>query len=203
MFKQAFLRAKILLMALVTITSACVSATSTPISPTPTSATTLSTPSHAPTPATVEASVSSTNVPVKPRKGFRAPDFTLLNPKGEKVSLGDFRGQPVMINFWATWCSPCRDELPEIQAAYENSKDLMVMGISFQEKASDVEPFVEKKGLTFPILLDSDGQIAMKYQARGLPTSFFVNPEGIITAVHIGPVTAGDLENYVAQARGK
>lgn len=164
----------------------------------------LTTPTSAPSELspTVEL-LPSTDVPAKPQEGFRAPDFALLNLAGQEVSLGDFRGQLVLINFWATWCPPCRAELPAIQAQYQNSDDLVVLGVNFQEKSSDVKPFVEAEGLTFPILLDESGGVALMYRARGLPTSFLVDAEGIVTAVHIGPMTDSQLEDYVTQARGK
>jgi len=129
------------------------------------------------------------NTPVRPQKGFTAPDFALLNLKGEEVSLRDFGGQPVLINFWATWCPPCREELPAIQTMHHNSDDLVVLGVNFQEGLADVRPFVEEAGLTFPILLDEEGRVAKAYRARSLPTSFFLSPDGIITAVHIGPMS--------------
>lgn len=141
--------------------------------------------------------------PPSPQAGFAAPDFTLETRDGETISLSDLRGQVVLINFWATWCPPCREELPVIQATYQNSDDLAVLGVNFQEGLTNVKPFVEKEGLTFPVLLDEKGQVAAMYRTRSLPTSFFLNPDGIITAVHIGPMTANDVDNYVTQARGK
>ncbi len=171
--------------------------------PTPTPTLRPSLPSPLPTTASVKAASTSTDVPVRAQKGFRAPDFTLLNLEGGEVNLCDFRGRPVLINFWATWCPPCRAELPAIQEAYQNSDNLVVLGLNFQESPQDVKSLVAFEGLTFPVLLDEGGSVALKYRARGLPTSFFVDPQGIITAVHIGPMTKDQIANYVAQAGGE
>ena len=183
--------------------AACASSTATPVPAMSTSSVDVSTPGLTLAPISVEAEQSSADVPVRPQRGFRAPDFTLLDLEGEQVSLSDFRGQLVLINFWATWCPPCRDELPVIQAQYEKSDDLVVLGVNFQEGADEVRSFVTNEELTFPILLDEEGRVTMTYRARALPTSFLVDAEGIITAVHIGPVAAGHLKDYVIQARGE
>jgi len=156
-----------------------------------------------PTPTLQEASLTPTGVPARPQKGFRAPDLTLLNLEGQEVSLSDFRGKLVLVNFWATWCSPCRQELPAIQAQYESTDDLVVLGVNFQEGADEVRPFVTEAGLTFPVLLDETGRATLIYRVRGLPTSFLVDADGLIAAVHVGPMTARQLASYVAQARGE
>jgi thiol-disulfide isomerase/thioredoxin len=201
--KQFPVWVSISLMALVISASVCASAASTPVPTTPTALAGLSTLAPTTTPNAGKTRGIPDDVPVKPQKGFRAPDFVLLNLEGKEVSLGDLGGRPVLINFWATWCPPCREELPVIQATYQNSDDLAVLGVNFQEGLTNVKPFVEKEGLTFPVLLDEEGRVATMYRTRGLPTSFFLNPDGIITAVHIGPMTANDVDNYVTQARGK
>jgi peroxiredoxin len=193
----------LLLMTWGMLIGACASSTSTPGPVASTSSVDVSTPVPTPTPISIEAEHSPADVPVRPQKGFRAPDFTLSDLDGEQVSLSDFQGQLVLINFWAAWCPPCRDELPAIHAQYEESDDLVVLGVNFQEGADEVGPFVTDEGLTFPILLDKEGRVTMMYRARGLPTSFLVDAEGIITAVHIGPMTAHQLKGHVTQARGE
>lgn len=199
MRKQLPIWVSILLMALVASASACASATPTPVPATSTQ------PGGLPTlvPNTSEVGGLPDDMPARPQKGFRAPEFVLLNLEGEEVSLSDSSGQLVLINFWATWCPPCREELPAIQATYQNSDDLVVLGVNFQEGLTNVKSFVEQEGLTFPVLLDEEGRLALLYRVRSLPTSFFLNPDGIITTVHIGPMTANDVDNYVAQALGK
>jgi thiol-disulfide isomerase/thioredoxin len=132
-----------------------------------------------------------------PRKGFLAPDFTLVTLDGTTVQLSDLRGRPVLINFWASWCGPCRAEMPHIEAAYEAHSDegLIVLGIDQLESPPLVADFVEEFNLTFPIPLDRDGLVSEAYRARALPTSFFVDANGIIRETFTGPMTAGLIES--------
>ena len=125
-----------------------------------------------------------------PRQGFLAPDFALETITGESIMLSDLRGQAVLVNLWATWCPPCRAEMPAIQKLYDEYKDqgFIVLGIdmAYQDDASAVQPFIQENGLTFPILMDETGQVAQKYALRSLPSSFFINRTGLIQEVVIG-----------------
>ena len=125
-----------------------------------------------------------------PREGFLAPDFTLDTLDGTKVTLSDLRGKIVLINLWATWCPPCRAEMPALENAYKQYKDskVVILGLNVtnQDSERDVTSFVKEFGLTFPILLDRDGSVSGLYQLKGLPTTFFVNREGIIRTVVVG-----------------
>jgi len=138
-------------------------------------------------PAAVGAPLSSSP---SPREGFLAPDFTLDTLEGEKVTLSDLRGKIVLINLWATWCPPCRAETPALENSYEQYKDsgVVILGVDLtnQDLESDVITFVQEFGLTYPILLDRDGSVSALYQLKGLPTTFFVNREGIIRTVLVG-----------------
>jgi len=129
-----------------------------------------------------------------------APDFTLPDPGGNPVSLSEWRGRPVLINFWATWCGPCEVEMPTIQAAYEKHQadGLIVLAVAVEDNADDVRRFFDSYGLTFQPVLD-DGTTARSYAVFGLPTSFFVDAEGQIVATHTGVLTARALEDYLAQ----
>lgn len=125
-----------------------------------------------------------------PREGFLAPDFTLDTLDGKTITLSELRGKVVVINLWATWCPPCRAEMPALENAYEQYKDsnVVVLGLNVtnQDSEKDIPPFVDEFGLTFPILLDRDGSVSVLYQLKGLPTTFFVNREGIIRTVVVG-----------------
>ncbi|MBT3188721.1 MAG: redoxin domain-containing protein [Anaerolineae bacterium] len=125
-----------------------------------------------------------------PQKGFLAPDFTLETLDGEAVTLSDLRGQAVLVNFWATWCPPCRAEMPAFQRAYADYEEegfiIVAVNATTQDNLTDIDAFITEYGLSFPIVLDNDGAVNQLYQVRSLPTSFFVDKEGIISEVVIG-----------------
>jgi peroxiredoxin len=133
--------------------------------------------------------------------GQTVPDFVLTYGDGETVKLSDWRGQPVVINFWATWCSPCRAEMPEIVEAFERyqEEDLVVVGVNVQESADKASEFAEEFQMSFPIALDSRGEIQQLYQVRGLPTTFFIDREGRLTARWAGLLTKDLLAEYLSE----
>ena len=123
--------------------------------------------------------------------GDRAPDFELTTLKGDVVSLSDYEGSPVMINFWATWCPPCREEMPDMEKFYQETEiEILAVNLLDTERTiDDVEQFVEEYGLTFPILLDESIEVAMIYGIQSIPTSYMIDSEGIIQFIVIGPLT--------------
>ena len=125
-----------------------------------------------------------------PRPGFLAPDFTLDLLGGGQVTLSDLRGEVVMINLWASWCPPCRAEMPAIESVYEDNKALglqvLAVDMTYQDNESAAASFVQQYGLTFPILMDRTGTMANRYQMRALPTTFFVDRQGVIADVVVG-----------------
>lgn len=123
--------------------------------------------------------------------GDKAPDFTLKKMNGKSASLSDYRGKKVIVNFWATWCPPCRAEMPEMQDYYKQHKDddFVVLGVDLtntEKDKSDVRPFVKKTGATFPIVLDKKGDVQSTYEVTGYPTSYFIDKDGIIQYKLVG-----------------
>jgi len=134
------------------------------------------------------------------RVGSPAPDFTLLSLAGPPVSLHEQQGKVVLVNFWTTWCPPCREEMPALQRAHERLADqgLVVLGVNWtqEDNLADVEAFVQEFGLTFPILLDSDGLVNKDlYQVLGLPTSVLIGRDGTVRAIRIGILDLLELES--------
>jgi thiol-disulfide isomerase/thioredoxin len=125
-----------------------------------------------------------------PQKGFLAPDFQLETFDHETYRLSDLRGKPVLINFWASWCPPCRSEMPAIQKVYDEYRDqgfeVLAVNSTHQDNLGDAITFAQIRRLTFPILLDRNGSVGNLYEIRSLPTTFFVDSEGIIQDVVIG-----------------
>ena len=147
------------------------------------------------------ASVNSAPAPVA---GAPAPDFTLKTLDGGEASLSQFRGQPVLINFWASWCPPCRLEMPDLVRAYEAHKaeGFVILGINltFQDSLPDARAFVNEFSMTFPVLLDETGEVTQfLYRLPGLPLSVFVKRDGIIARVHIGALTGEQVDQFVAE----
>jgi peroxiredoxin len=138
---------------------------------------------------------------VAPSRGALAPDFTLINLAGEEVSLSDFRGQPIVINFWASWCGPCRLEMPAIQERYKKYKDegLVILAVNFDEPVSVVKSFRDELDLTFTLLLDPGAIVQRLYRNRTYPTSFFVDVDGIIQWQHIGVMTERQIDENLVQ----
>jgi len=120
--------------------------------------------------------------------GEPAPDFTLQNLDGESVSFSDFEGRPVLINFWNTGCPPCRGEMPYLQEVYDEQRDteLVLLTINIGQSVSTVKDFLEENNLALPVLLDSDGDVTRRYGMPGIPTTFFIDRDGILRVKVIG-----------------
>ena len=137
-----------------------------------------------------------------PRAGFPAPDFTLPLASGESVTLADYRGQVVILNLWASWCLPCRAEMPAIEAVYtaQRERGLVVLAVNstYQDSVDRALAFVDELGVTFPILLDHEGSVSKRYLLRALPTTFFIDRQGIIREMIVGgPMPASTLQSQV------
>jgi len=137
------------------------------------------------------------------RPGAPAPDFTLKTLTGGTVTLSDYKGHALLLNFWASWCTPCRGEMSDIIAAYNAHKDqgLQVLAINLtdQEHMSDVRKFAVELQMPFPVLLDQQGKVRKSYALRGVPTSVFIDAEGVVRLVNPGPITSEAIQRGLAQ----
>lgn len=137
--------------------------------------------------------------PVPPRRGVPAPAFSAVDLAGAEKSLADYRGQVVLVDFWATWCPPCVASMPELEATYQSlgARGFVVLGLNQEPDSPDrVRGFVRSKGLSFPILIDP-GVIRRDFGVHSFPTSFLVDREGTICEVFRGPVSGAKLTRAV------
>ncbi len=136
------------------------------------------------------SNASSSGTSAAPQQGFLAPDFELATTTGEIIKLSDLRGQAVLVNLWATWCPPCRAEMPAIEKVYNEYKDegfvVLAVNMTYQDTPQKIAPFIAEHALTFPVLLDESGDMASAYQLRSLPSSYFITRDGVINEVVIG-----------------
>ncbi|GKU24565.1 TlpA family protein disulfide reductase [Clostridium folliculivorans] len=144
-------------------------------------------------------STNSTNGIFKDPNGDKAIDFKLKTLEGKEVSLSDLKGKNVFINFWATWCPYCVQEMPEIEKLYQETKnsDLIILGIDIGEDNDTVRDFLNKNKLNFNILFDYDESVATNYNITALPTSLFIDKNGNIIKKKIGPMTLEEMKSYV------
>ena len=133
------------------------------------------------------------------KEGIQAPNFNLQNLAGDAVSLEDYRGKKVVLNFWATWCSPCREEMPDLQKYYENhpSGEYEIVAINLDPR-NNVRGFVDELKLTFPIVLDTEKDVQEAYEVLNLPYTYFIDETGKIADRHLGLITYEELEKILA-----
>lgn len=131
-----------------------------------------------------------------------APDFVLRDLDGRVVKLSNLKGKVVWVNFWASWCVPCKRELPDIQKLYDEKRGagLVVLEVNYQEDADTARGFFEARSLSLPLLLDNSGSVYEEYRLQGLPDSFFVDREGNLAAMQFGFLTEGKMRERLATA---
>ncbi|MTI69362.1 MAG: redoxin domain-containing protein [Firmicutes bacterium] len=140
---------------------------------------------------------------VEIKVGKKAPDFTLENLQGEKVSLSDYEGKIVMLNFWATWCGYCDKEMPDFEKLYNENKDkdFVILAVNARESKETVKEYINKGGYTFPVLLDKSGKINRKYLIGGLPTTYFISKDGILLGGVPGMMSYPQMKDILNQIK--
>jgi cytochrome c biogenesis protein CcmG/thiol:disulfide interchange protein DsbE len=138
-----------------------------------------------------------------PLVGQPAPDIRLTTIDGREVALSDYRGRPVIVNFWASWCVPCRDEFPVLRDARERhaGEGLEILGVVHDDGAQSAAAFARSYDAQWPQLLDTDDVAWNAYRGAFLPLSYFIDRDGIVRAVSYGPPPADALEQYISQIR--
>ncbi|HZO31042.1 MAG TPA: TlpA disulfide reductase family protein, partial [Chloroflexota bacterium] len=133
--------------------------------------------------------------------GQVAPPLRLPLVGGGEMDLGGFRGRVILLNFWATWCEPCKAEMPVFERAQQQYRDrgLVVLGVDFQERDEEITAFLSQVGVTFPSLVDRTGEVTRQWRATGLPTTFLIDRQGIIRDVRVGAFTETMLEERLAK----
>ena len=158
--------------------------------------------------ASTDADNGASEPPVVP-----APDFTLVDQYGEEHTLSDYEGKTVFLNFWATWCGPCKREMPEVQALYEkygnNEGDVIVLGVANPKSEEypynqdvtqpEVEQFLEDGGYTFPVVMDVTGEVFYSYGISAFPTTFMIGADGNVFGYVPGALTGDMMESIVQQ----
>lgn len=126
-------------------------------------------------------------------------DFELEDLNGNKVSLSDFKGKKVFLNFWATWCPPCKAEMPDIEKLYQETKDteLVILAVNVGEDKKTVQDFIIEKGYNFPVLLDVKGEISQMYQVTGIPTTYLIDTKGYLDDGATGAITLEAMKEFV------
>jgi cytochrome c biogenesis protein CcmG, thiol:disulfide interchange protein DsbE len=138
----------------------------------------------------------------RPAVGYPAPEFRLKTLDGENFALSELRGKPVVLNFWATWCGPCRNELPALQkAATRYEGEVAFVGVDQAETAETVQKYVDELGLTFTIPLDTSHDAANAFDVTLMPTTYFIDAQGTIRSVHLGEMNSITLAENIAGIR--
>ncbi|WP_377891481.1 redoxin domain-containing protein [Alkalihalobacillus sp. R86527] len=138
------------------------------------------------------------------QNGNLAPDFSLETLSGDKVKLSDYRGKVVFLNFWATWCPPCKAEMPHMQDFYEENSDqveIVAVNITSNDSVASVEEFVKQYHLTFPVLLDLEGEQSEKFATITIPTTYIIDKNGIIKQRLVGPMSKDSMEELVSSVK--
>jgi peroxiredoxin len=135
------------------------------------------------------------------RVGDRAPNFHMQLDDGRTLTMEELQGRPVLLNHWATWCGPCRLEMPEILKAAQEHPELAVLAVNMMETKSQIEPFAAEFQMEIPIIIDPEGKVRDLYGVRGLPTTILVDREGKISTIWAGLLTRAKLDELLARVQ--
>lgn len=154
--------------------------------------------SAAPSPTAAAGGIAS------PREGFLAPDFTLQRLEGDSMTLSELSGKVVVLNFWASWCPPCRAEMPALQRVYQDERErgleILAVNTTYQDSEIEMIDFRDRNNLSFPILIERTGEVARQYQIRAMPTTFFIDRQGVIRSVILGgPISEVTLQTKIEE----
>lgn len=130
--------------------------------------------------------------------GQPAPNFRMVLDDGNSLTLADLQGNPILINFWATWCGPCRIEMPDIVRHHNAGDDLIVIAVNVQEDLAEIGPFAEDFQMNMPIVRDQEGELRRRYDLLGMPTSIFIDRDGNVSAVWPGILTPSQIQEFLA-----
>ncbi len=138
-----------------------------------------------------------------PQIGRVAPDFKFVLENGEEIKLSDYRGRKVILNFWASWCAPCKAEMPDLQSVYmaHREQGVVILAINKEEDLATVAQFAKEMGLSFPIIANEDGDISRQYGALGLPTTYFINSDGTVALLRKGVMDEAFILRELGQLR--
>lgn len=143
---------------------------------------------------------ASTPTSAEPKVGLaignQAPDFTITMNDGKTIKLSDLKGQPVFLNFWASWCPPCKQEMPDIEKISKEQHSVQIIAVNIKETPMEVRSFLNANGYTFPVGYDPKGEISLQYMATGIPTSYGIDRNGIIRYLIQGPLTYAQLKKW-------
>ena len=132
-----------------------------------------------------------------------APDFTLTDLDGKEVTLSDLKGKKVYLNFWATWCPPCRGEMPDIEKLYQETKDsdLVIIAVELGEPLDTVKSFIDQNKYHFKVLLDTDQSVGASYNISAIPTSYFIDSDGKIVSTNTGAMTLEEMKQHISDLK--
>ena len=148
-----------------------------------------------------EAGLDRSGEPASGESGAPAPDFSVPALDGEgRIALADYRGTPVVLNFWASWCGPCKKEMPDLVAFAKEHPEVAVVGLAVNDKPSDSRRFADRYGVGYDLGIDRDTEVAGEFGATGLPVTVYVDREGRIVSTQFGSVTRPDLEAFADSA---